>query len=120
MSALLPPGLSAWLAALARPLLRHGDYPRAEIDRAAKNAESQVAPAASRTGVDQRCARAIAVAQLRELLAEPAMRWVGNAWQCADCPTRVTLRYTDGDKRELVLPPSSRVSIAAGMILFPA
>jgi hypothetical protein len=120
MSASLPFGLSGWLAALARRLLRQGDYPRAEIDRAAKKAESQVVPAAGRTAVDQQCSRAISVAQLRELLAEPAMRWVGSAWQCADSETRVTLGFTDGQQRELVLPPSSRVSIAAGMILFPA
>lgn len=121
MSVTLPFKVRGLVAALAGPLLHHGDVSRADLERGAKQADGQVHPAAAEAEAeDQMCGRAVAVAQLRQLVAEPPMRWVGNGWQCSDSETRVTLDYAGGERRDLVVAPSSRLSLAAGFLLFPA
>jgi hypothetical protein len=110
-------GLFAELLDATRPILDRGGEARKHHDRAMKEAEGQVATAPKQEAPPLRVARAIPVARISELEAEPPLHWTGSGWRCAGATT-VTVR-ADGGEHTVELGDGAELPVRAGMLLVP-
>jgi hypothetical protein len=111
-------GLFAELLDATRPLLDRGGEARKQHDKAIKAAEGQVATAPHPGAPPLRVARAIPLAQILELEADPPLHWEGSGWRCA-APTRVVVRAADGREHGVALEAGAELPVRAGMLLMP-
>lgn len=109
-------GLMAELLDATRPLLGEG---KKHHDKAMKHAEGQVATAPRQGPVALRVARALPLAQILELEADPPMSWEGSGWRCAE-PTRVVIRGGDGREHLVSLAAGAELPVRAGLLFLPA
>lgn len=110
-------GLFADLLEAGRPLLERGGEGRKHHDRAMKEAEGQAATTPKQAPPPLRVARAIPVARISELEAEPPLHWTGSGWRSAGATT-VTVR-ADGGQHTVTLADGAELPVRAGMLLLP-